>query len=41
MSTTFQDFALPEPLIRALEIRDLTKPFPIQSSAIPPALAGR
>jgi len=41
MSTTFQDFALPEKLIAALEIRDLTKPFPIQLSAIPPALSGK
>jgi superfamily II DNA/RNA helicase len=41
MSTTFQDFALPEQLIAALAARDLTRPFPIQSSAIPPALAGK
>lgn len=41
MSTSFQDFALPEKLIAALELRDLTKPFPIQLSAIPPALAGK
>lgn len=41
MSTTFQDFGLPQPLIAALEARDVTQPFPIQSSAIPPALAGR
>ena len=41
MSTTFQDFALPAPLIAALATQDLTHPFPIQSSAIPPALAGK
>ncbi len=41
MSTTFQDFGLPEPLIAALKARNVTQPFPIQSSAIPPALAGR
>jgi superfamily II DNA/RNA helicase len=41
MSTTFQDFALPEPLIAALETRDLTKAFPIQASAIPPGLLGK
>lgn len=40
MSTTFQDFGLPESLIAALEANHLTRPFPIQSSAIPPALAG-
>jgi superfamily II DNA/RNA helicase len=41
MSTTFQDFALSESLIGALDTQGLTKPFPIQSAAIPPALAGR
>lgn len=41
MSTTFREFGLPEPLIAALAIRDLTKPFPIQSSAIPLALDGK
>lgn len=41
MSTTFQDFGLPGSLIAALEARQLSRPFPIQSSAIPPALAGR
>lgn len=41
MSSTFQDFGLPAPLIAALKTRDLIKPFPIQSSAIPPALAGK
>ena len=41
MSTTFQELALPEPLIAALETRDLTRAFPIQASAIPPALVGK
>lgn len=41
MSNTFQDLGLPEPLIAALRARKVTHPFPIQSSAIPPALAGR
>jgi superfamily II DNA/RNA helicase len=41
MSTTFQDFALPAPLVGALETRNLTSPFPIQISAIPPAMAGK
>lgn len=41
MSTTFQDFGLPEPLVAALRVRGVTQPFPIQSSAIPPTLAGR
>lgn len=41
MSATFQDFGLPEPLIAALRARGVTRPFPIQSSAIPQALAGR
>ncbi len=41
MSTTFREFGLPEPLIAALASRDLTRPFPIQSSAIPPALDGK
>jgi superfamily II DNA/RNA helicase len=41
MSAKFQDFDLPEPLIAALRARDVTRPFPIQGSAIPPALAGK
>jgi len=41
MSDTFHDFGLPAPLIAALDKLDLTRPFPIQSSALPPALAGR
>ncbi len=41
MSTIFKDFALPEPLIAALETRGLRRAFPIQASAIPPALAGK
>lgn len=41
MSTTFRDFALPDPLVAALDTQGLTKPFPIQTSAIPPALAGK
>jgi superfamily II DNA/RNA helicase len=40
MPTTFQDFGLPAPLIAALEKHRLIEPFPIQVSAIPPALAG-
>lgn len=41
MSTTFHDFALPERLSAALDTQGLTTPFPIQASAIPPALAGK
>jgi superfamily II DNA/RNA helicase len=41
MSTTFKDYGLPAPLVVALETRNLTRPFPIQISAIPPALAGK
>ena len=41
MSDTFKDLGLPEPLIAALAAEDITQPFPVQSSSIPPALAGR
>lgn len=41
MSDIFEDFGLPEPLTAALRARGVIKPFLIQSSAIPPALAGR
>jgi superfamily II DNA/RNA helicase len=41
MPPTFRDFALPEPLTAALDTQGLARPFPIQSAAIPPALAGK
>lgn len=41
MSNTFKDFGLPTPLVTTLESDAVTHPFPIQSDAIPHALAGR
>jgi superfamily II DNA/RNA helicase len=41
MTTTFAHLGLPNSLVRALEARDLVEPFPVQSAAIPDALAGR
>ena len=39
--TAFSDFALVEPLQRALKAEGYTKPTPIQAQALGPALAGR
>ncbi|MGI9648047.1 MAG: DEAD/DEAH box helicase [Acidimicrobiia bacterium] len=41
MTTTFAQLGLPDSLVRALEVRDLVEPFPVQSAAIPDALSGR
>ena len=41
MSNTFKDFGLPAPLVTRLESDGVTHPFPIQSDAIPHALAGK
>ena len=41
MSNTFGGLDLPEPLVEALAGLGFTIPFPVQSAAIPPALAGR
>jgi len=38
---TFADLKLPKPLVAALERQGITTPFPIQSAAVPDALAGR
>ena len=40
-SPSFNTLGLPEPLARACEVLDYTRPTPVQASAIPPALAGR
>jgi superfamily II DNA/RNA helicase len=39
--STFAQLGLPEPLVRALAKSGITKPFPIQSAAIPDAMGGR
>lgn len=41
MSNTFNLLGLPEPLVRKLTDLGFTEPFPIQQSAVPPALSGR
>lgn len=41
MTTTFTGLGLSDQLTRALARLDLVEPFPIQSTAIPPALEGR
>lgn len=41
MTTTFARLGLPDSLVRALEKAGIVEPFPIQSAAIPDALAGR
>ena len=38
---TFAQLGLPQPLVTALERRDIRHPFAIQASALPDALAGR
>jgi superfamily II DNA/RNA helicase len=40
MSTTFNIFDLPRPLIDVLDARGIVEPFPIQTGAIPAALKG-
>lgn len=41
MSTSFAQFGLAAPLVKALAAEQITEPFPIQTEAIPPALKGR
>ena len=41
MSSTFADLGVSAPTVAALAARGIAVPFPIQSAAIPPALAGR
>ncbi len=41
MTTTFAHLGLPDPLVRALDGLGIEEPFPIQTAAIPDALAGR
>ena len=41
MTTTFANLGLPESLVQTLAKRKITKPFPIQASAIPDGLDGR
>jgi superfamily II DNA/RNA helicase len=41
MSTTFADLGLPDSLVQTLAKRNITEPFPIQTSAIPNGLQGR
>ena len=39
--TTFADLGLPQRLVLVLQNQGITEPFPIQSAAIPDALAGK
>ncbi len=39
--TSFKDLGLPIPVVRELQREGITEPFPIQTAAIPDALAGR
>jgi len=41
MSNTFNEFGLPQRLVGALCRLEVTSPFPVQMTAIPPALAGK
>lgn len=41
MTTTFAQLGLPDPLVRALEERDIVEPFPVQAATIPDALSGK
>ena len=41
MTTTFAQLGLPDSLVRALERRDITEPFPVQAATIPDALDGK
>jgi superfamily II DNA/RNA helicase len=41
LSSSFSDLGLPAPVVTALADRGITEAFPIQSMAIPPALAGK
>ncbi|WP_286900183.1 DEAD/DEAH box helicase [Thermocrispum sp.] len=40
-SGTFESFALPAPLLRALHAQGIHAPFPIQAATLPDAIAGR
>jgi superfamily II DNA/RNA helicase len=41
MTTTFAHLGLPDTLVRALAMRDIVEPFPVQAATIPDAIAGR
>ena len=41
MSSNFSDLGVPAAAVSSLAARGIVKPFPIQTMAIPPALAGR
>src|SRR5256714_14410404 len=41
LSSSFSDLGLPADVVTSLAARGITEAFPIQSMAIPPALAGR
>jgi superfamily II DNA/RNA helicase len=41
MTPSFADLGVPQPLVRALDARGITAPFPIQAATIPDGLAGR
>lgn len=41
MTTTFAALGVPDEIVRALDRRGITAPFPIQAATIPDALAGR
>lgn len=41
MSTTFSELGVSDPIVEALRKRGIDEPFPIQSRAIPDAMAGR
>ncbi|WP_170180903.1 DEAD/DEAH box helicase [Antribacter gilvus] len=41
MTTSFSDFGLPAPVVRALTDRGITTPFPIQTASLPDSLAGK
>jgi superfamily II DNA/RNA helicase len=41
MTITFAQLGLPNPLVRALEGRGISEPFPVQAATIPDALAGK
>ena len=41
MTTSFAHLGLPDNLVRSLERRGITEPFPVQAATIPDALAGR
>jgi superfamily II DNA/RNA helicase len=41
MTSTFAQLGLPQPLVQSLAKRGIDEPFPVQSAAIPDALAGK